>query len=630
MPWPLASDFQTILQNPRIAFRDPYLRSCSIEKDVRGQPRAWSGSFAVVYKGIDESGNPVAIRVFSTESPHRHARYEKIGDYLRNRRVACLVSFEYREEEIRSLSDGKRYPIVLMDWVEGDTLFQWVRNQCRWGDVAALSGAAQQWPAVIAELSREQIAHGDLQHANIMVTPQGELKLVDYDGMCVPPLVGAESLEVGTPPYQHPQRKIHARLSLRLDDFSALLIQSALHALAADPALWGKHVEQTDNEKLLFREDDFRFPQSSPLRQDLRKSAKSYVREMAECLFAAAEGNMDSVPVLDDILQRCQIPTSTRSGDPTPPQTILSQHSPADRPPHNIRPRNAGTGPISALRSISMPNLPGYKLIAEVGRGALATVFLAKSELTGQQVAVKVMPIKTPATEILRRRFLAEMERAAQARHPNIVGMLECGSVDHSFYFVNEYCGGGNLAQWMEVNGGRLRSADLRHVMQQCLDALKHAHLHRLVHGSITPQNILFSNATGPRISKISDFAVATKFVPTFSSRPNHLFDPYSACFMPPEGLTSNRGLTSQSDLWSLAAVFYCAISASCPWDFRSRDPLDVIPREDPVPIQTRDSTITASVAEVIDRALRRNPAQRYPSAAAMKAGWDAAFVAQR
>ena len=66
--------------------------------------------------------------------------------------------------------------------------------------------AAQQWPAVAAELSQEQIAHGDLQHANIMVTPDGKLKLVDYDGMCVPALVGAESLEFGTPPYQHPQR----------------------------------------------------------------------------------------------------------------------------------------------------------------------------------------------------------------------------------------------------------------------------------------------------------------------------------------------------------------------------------------------------------------------------------------
>ncbi len=234
----------------------------------------------MVYKGIDETGNPLAIRVFSTESPQRRGRYEQITEYLANRRLDCLVSFEYRDEEIRSLSDGKRYPIVLMDWVEGETLFQWVQGQCSFGNQAALGSAAQQWPAVVAELWREQIAHGDLQHANIMVTPQGELKLVDYDGMCVPALSGADCLEVGTPPYQHPQRNLNVRLSLRLDDFSALVIYVGLQALADDPALWRKYVEKTNNDKLLFREDDFRFPQRSALRHDLLNSADSHVREV--------------------------------------------------------------------------------------------------------------------------------------------------------------------------------------------------------------------------------------------------------------------------------------------------------------------------------------------------------------
>lgn len=140
MPWPLPSDFQTILQNPKIAFRDPYLRSCQIERDLRGQPRAWAGSFAVVYKGIDATGKPLAIRVFSTESPKRRGRYEQIGEHLTARKLDCLVSFEYREDEIRSLSDGKRYPIVLMDWVEGETLFQWgPENQCQRGNLAAFA-----------------------------------------------------------------------------------------------------------------------------------------------------------------------------------------------------------------------------------------------------------------------------------------------------------------------------------------------------------------------------------------------------------------------------------------------------------------------------------------------------------
>jgi len=540
--------------------------------------------------------------------------------------MACLVSFEYREEEIRSLSDGKRYPIVLMDWVEGETLFQWARNQCRTGNQAALAGAAQQWPAVAAELSQEQIAHGDLQHANVMVTPKSELKLVDYDGMCVPALIGAECLEVGTPPYQHPQRNATLRLSPRLDDFSALLIYVALQALAAEPALWTKYVEQTNYDKLLFREDDFRLPQRSALRRDLLDSAKPCVREITERLFAAAAGNMDEVPPLDEIIQRCQIPAYPASAARSSPQPITDRKNPLFRQSEKPHPANASQKPTSAPRSGSMPKLRGYEMTAEIGKGALGTVFLARSESTSQQVAVKVMPVRTPATETLRRRFLAEMDRVAQARHPNIATVLERGTVGQALYFVTEYCDGGNVAHWVEANGGKRRSAEIRPVMQQCLDALRHANLHRLVHGNLTPQNILFVKTAHSIVAKISDFAVATQFARRFSASPTRPLYPHVAGFMPRERIMSDHALDLRSDLWSLAAVFYFALSGSYPWDFRGRDPREVIPREDPVPLQVRENAVPASVAQVIDRALRPNPAQRYPSATAMKAAWDAAF----
>ncbi len=439
MPWPLPSDFQTILQNPKIAFRDPYLRSCQIERDLRGQPRAWAGSFAVVYKGIDATGKPLAIRVFSTESPKRRGRYEQIGEHLTARKLDCLVSFEYREDEIRSLSDGKRYPIVLMDWVEGETLFQWAQNQCQRGNLAAFAQAARQWPAVAAELSQEQIAHGDLQHANVMVTSQGELKLVDYDGMCVPALIGAECLEVGTPPYQHPQRSASSRLSLRLDDFSTLLIYDVLHALAAEPSLWAKYVEQTNNDKLLFREDDFRFPERSALRRDLLLSADPRVREITECVFAAATGRIDSVPRLHEVIKPREVPDRSTS------QPISNQHNLPVPQSGKLHAGNLGKKPPRPPGQVALPKLRGYQLIAEIGKGALGAVFLAKSETSGRQVAVKFMPIPTTAKPTLRRRFLAETDRVSQVRHPNMAGTIEKGAVGQAFYFVTEYCDLGNL-----------------------------------------------------------------------------------------------------------------------------------------------------------------------------------------
>jgi len=143
MSWPLASHFSAMLQNPRVAFRDPRLQQGRIEKDEKGQPRPWAGAFAVVYKGINaDGGEPFAARVFTSESPERHERYDLISDYLKARRLKCLVDFEYRDRSIRSAGDGKWYPLILMQWVEGETLFKWLRARCLDKNTAAVAKVA--------------------------------------------------------------------------------------------------------------------------------------------------------------------------------------------------------------------------------------------------------------------------------------------------------------------------------------------------------------------------------------------------------------------------------------------------------------------------------------------------------
>ena len=314
MSWPLASHFSAILQHPRAAFRDPLLQSCHVEKDALGQPRPWSGAFAVVYKGVPPDGRPpLAIRVFTTESRERHERYDAISDYFRAlaqkplahaqlaadavaptsleaglgplpQTCRCLVRFEYRDAGIRSASDGKWYPLILMDWVEGDTLFQWVRARCQARDQKALDRAAQSWVRVLRELSEAQIAHGDLQPGNVMITPAGAIKLVDYDGMAVPALFGRRNLEVGVEPYQHPQRTAATLLNPHLDHYSALVIYVALRALAADPGLWAKYVEGPAQDRLLFRKEDLCSPAGSPLCYDLKRSPDGEVPQLLDRL----------------------------------------------------------------------------------------------------------------------------------------------------------------------------------------------------------------------------------------------------------------------------------------------------------------------------------------------------------
>ena len=99
-------------------------------------------------------------------------------------------------------------------------------------DSAALRGLAAQWAALVRQLEVAPLAHGDLQHGNILVTPEGALCLLDYDGVWTPTLAGLAPGELGHPSYQRPGRTY----SRAMDRFSALVIYTALQALVLAPS----------------------------------------------------------------------------------------------------------------------------------------------------------------------------------------------------------------------------------------------------------------------------------------------------------------------------------------------------------------------------------------------------------
>ncbi|HEX7449060.1 MAG TPA: hypothetical protein VF306_16020 [Pirellulales bacterium] len=302
LSWPLASHFSTILQKPAVAFRAAELKPIVVEKDNLNQPRAWSGAFATVYKGSFGNGSALAIRVFTSAASERRERYQAIASFLQGRKIEPLVGFTYRDDGIRSAGDGKFYPLVTMEWVSGETLFKWVARQCRDKNRKELAKAADLWVDLVGQLAAAQIAHGDLQHANVMVTDRGRLKLVDYDCMCVPALVGRTNLEIGVDPYQHPARDHETKLSLNLDNYSALFILAALRALAAAPDLWGRFVEGLQYDKLLFRHEDLEDPDHSDLIQALRRSSDADVPRLVDELLTLRKAPLDQVPRLDQVL----------------------------------------------------------------------------------------------------------------------------------------------------------------------------------------------------------------------------------------------------------------------------------------------------------------------------------------
>jgi len=230
--WPLNIDFTIAVQNPHLCFVDPELKQSSTAKNSRGRVLLWSGNFATVYK-LTKGNRSWAVRCF-TRIPQSDVqqRYKLISEYLSQHEIPYLVDFEFLTQGI--LVKGEWYPILKMDWVQGSEIDRYIGEHI--DDSQVLLRLDRQLKQLQKDLQQVGIAHGDLQHGNIMVDSEGELKLVDYDGMYVPALRGAPPLEVGHPNYQPPMRS-SKDFSDRLDEFSFEVISLSLRALASQPNL---------------------------------------------------------------------------------------------------------------------------------------------------------------------------------------------------------------------------------------------------------------------------------------------------------------------------------------------------------------------------------------------------------
>jgi len=230
MSWPTPTDYQEAMQNPRNALGDAELKTGKAEEDSGGFPRPWSGGFASVYKVICPS-RIWAVRCFLKDIPDQQQRFAAISDQLKSSNFLFATQFEFLKEGIRIA--GKWYPVMKMEWVPGESLIQFVENNIH--SPNKLLSLGHDIVEVARVLNSEGVAHGDLQHGNILVA-DGKPKLIDYDGMYVPALKGKVTHEIGQSNYQLQRSK--SDFGLGLDNFSVWVIYLSLRALSVRPSLW--------------------------------------------------------------------------------------------------------------------------------------------------------------------------------------------------------------------------------------------------------------------------------------------------------------------------------------------------------------------------------------------------------
>jgi formylglycine-generating enzyme required for sulfatase activity len=208
------------------------LKDYEAVKTAAGDPWFSSGNFAVVFKMKHRStGKLLALKCFTRFQERRQESYKLISAHLDTNNAPYLLHYNYLDNEIWAA--GAEYPVVAMEWADGATLGDYVKEQCRLNNKANLQALAKNFEALTAWLITQPFAHGDLKPDNIIVRSDGSLALVDYDGMFVPAMQGQQAREGGSAVYRHPKRTIDT-FDRYIDDFSLLVLLLELRLIAAD------------------------------------------------------------------------------------------------------------------------------------------------------------------------------------------------------------------------------------------------------------------------------------------------------------------------------------------------------------------------------------------------------------
>ena len=291
MKVPAATAYMEALQDPSSCFADPELAGASAVLGPLGLPRAVSGNVATVFRLDGADGRSWAVRCFVRPVDDERERYDTVAAHLGALSSPWRVPFDLQPLGIRV--DGEWWPIVKMAWAPGTSLLPWVERHL-W-DGPALAYLAVRFAALVEQLRADGVAHGDLQHGNVLVAPGGDLRLVDYDGMWVPALAGRPGTERGHRSYQHPGRQ-RSDFGPGLDAFSSWVIYASLAALAADPLLWGRL--DGGEEALLLREHDLADPDRSGGFAALEASAAPGVPALGALLRSFLDRDPAAVPPL--------------------------------------------------------------------------------------------------------------------------------------------------------------------------------------------------------------------------------------------------------------------------------------------------------------------------------------------
>jgi serine/threonine protein kinase/Tfp pilus assembly protein PilF len=253
-----------------------------------------------------------------------------------------------------------------------------------------------------------------------------------------------------------------------------------------------------------------------------------------------------------------------------------------------------------------------YAIERELGRGGMATVYLARDLRHSRPVAVKVLR-PDPASAFGPARFLREIELAAGLTHPHILPLYDSGEADGLPYYIMPYVEGESLRSYLDREG-RLPVDEAIRLAREIADALDYAHRHGIVHRDIKPENVLLQDSH----AVVADFGVARAISAAVGENQTQAGAAVGTpVYMSPEQAGGEPGVDLRTDIYSLGCVLFEMLTGSPP--LTAPSPLAILARrlmEKAPPLRSLDPSISPDLEAAVAKALAFDPAERFASAA--------------
>jgi serine/threonine-protein kinase len=249
-----------------------------------------------------------------------------------------------------------------------------------------------------------------------------------------------------------------------------------------------------------------------------------------------------------------------------------------------------------------------YRIERELGRGGMATVYLAHDVRHDRAVALKVLNQQLAAL-LGAERFLQEIRVTARLRHPNILPLFDSGEVNGQLFYVMPLVEGESLRARMSRQP-RLTTDEAIRITREVADALDYAHAQGIIHRDVKPENLLLEAAH----TMVADFGIARAARATDDSRLTRSgFSLGTPAYMSPEQVSGDLDLDGRSDLYSLACVLFEMLTGDPPFTGTNPDSVLVQRFMHPAPrLSTRRPDLPAGIDQAIARALARDPKDRF------------------